>query len=77
MCIRDRSLADLPIEERLKQHIIDGERIGLEDALKIALESYKPLQIINTFLLDGMKVVGELLARGKCSCPSSCKAPRR
>jgi len=28
---------DLPIEEQLKQHIIDGERIGLEDALANAL----------------------------------------
>jgi 5-methyltetrahydrofolate--homocysteine methyltransferase len=63
------SLADLPIEERLKQHIIDGERIGLEDALKIALEQYKPLEIINTFLLDGMKVVGELFGSGQMQLP--------
>ena len=62
-------LSDLPIEERLKQHIIDGERIGLEDALKIALESYQPLQIINTFLLDGMKVVGELFGSGQMQLP--------
>jgi 5-methyltetrahydrofolate--homocysteine methyltransferase len=63
------SLADLPIEERLKQHIIDGERIGLEDALKIALENYAPLHIINTFLLDGMKVVGELFGSGQMQLP--------
>ncbi len=63
------SLADLPIEERLKQHIIDGERIGLEDALKLALEQYPPLQIINTFLLDGMKVVGELFGSGQMQLP--------
>jgi 5-methyltetrahydrofolate--homocysteine methyltransferase len=63
------SLADLPIEERLKQHIIDGERIGLEDALKLALEQYKPLDIINTFLLDGMKVVGELFGSGQMQLP--------
>lgn len=63
------SLADLPIEERLKQHIIDGERIGLEAALKLALETYKPLQIINTFLLDGMKVVGELFGSGQMQLP--------
>jgi 5-methyltetrahydrofolate--homocysteine methyltransferase len=63
------SLADLPIEERLKQHIIDGERIGLEDALKIALDRYKPLDIINTFLLNGMKVVGELFGSGQMQLP--------
>jgi 5-methyltetrahydrofolate--homocysteine methyltransferase len=63
------SLADLPMEERLKQHIIDGERIGLEDALKIALETYPPLHIINTFLLDGMKVVGVLFGSGQMQLP--------
>ncbi|MFM8604845.1 MAG: vitamin B12 dependent-methionine synthase activation domain-containing protein, partial [Cyanobium sp.] len=63
------SLADLPIEERLKQHIIDGERIGLEPALDEALQMYPPLQIINTFLLDGMKVVGELFGSGQMQLP--------
>ena len=63
------SLADLPIEDRLKQHIIDGERIGLEGALDLALQSYPPLQIINTFLLDGMKVVGELFGSGQMQLP--------
>ncbi|MEA5465458.1 methionine synthase [Leptothoe sp. PORK10 BA2] len=64
------SLADLPIEERLKQHIIDGERIGLDVALQVALDTpYDPLQIINTFLLDGMKVVGELFGSGQMQLP--------
>jgi 5-methyltetrahydrofolate--homocysteine methyltransferase len=63
------SLADLPVEQRLKQHIIDGERIGLETALNEALASYPPLQIINTFLLDGMKVVGELFGSGQMQLP--------
>lgn len=63
------SLADLPIEERLKQHIIDGERIGLDVALQIALKQYAPLAIINTFLLNGMKVVGELFGSGQMQLP--------
>ena len=63
------SLADLPVEERLKQHIIDGERIGLEDALNEGLQSYPPLDIVNTFLLDGMKVVGELFGSGQMQLP--------
>jgi 5-methyltetrahydrofolate--homocysteine methyltransferase len=67
---RDRSLDEsLPIEERLKRHIIDGERIGLEENLKKALEQYPPLEIINTFLLDGMKVVGELFGSGQMQLP--------
>jgi 5-methyltetrahydrofolate--homocysteine methyltransferase len=60
---------NLPIDERLKQHIIDGERIGLEDALNEALQQYPPLAIINTFLLDGMKVVGELFGSGQMQLP--------
>ena len=63
------SLADLPVEERLKQHIIDGERIGLEEALNQGLENYQPLEIVNTFLLDGMKVVGELFGSGQMQLP--------
>ncbi len=61
--------ANLPIEERLKQHIIDGERLGLEDALNEALKLYPPLDIINTFLLDGMKVVGDLFGSGQMQLP--------
>ncbi|GBF81085.1 methionine synthase [Aphanothece sacrum] len=61
--------ANLPIEERLKQHIIDGERLGLEDALTQALKQYPPLDIINIFLLDGMRVVGELFGSGQMQLP--------
>lgn len=60
---------NLPIEERLKQHIIDGERIGLDEALNEALQQYPPLDIINIFLLDGMKVVGELFGSGQMQLP--------
>ena len=60
---------DLPLEERLKRHIIDGERIGLEDQLAEALKQYPPLEIVNTFLLDGMKVVGELFGSGQMQLP--------
>ncbi len=63
------SLADLPLEERLKQHIIDGERIGLDAALQEALVVHPPLKIINTYLLDGMKVVGELFGSGQMQLP--------
>jgi 5-methyltetrahydrofolate--homocysteine methyltransferase len=67
---RDRTQDQhLPVEERLKQHIIDGERIGLEQQLAKALETYPPLEIINTLLLDGMKVVGELFGSGQMQLP--------
>ena len=59
----------LPVEERLKRHIIDGEKIGLEDQLKVALEKYSALDIINNILLDGMKVVGDLFGSGQMQLP--------
>lgn len=60
---------DIPVEEELKQRIIDGDRVGLEDALSRALKQYKPLEIINDILLGGMKVVGELFGSGKMQLP--------
>ncbi|OOV33928.1 methionine synthase [Candidatus Synechococcus spongiarum] len=63
------TLADLPVEERLKQHIIDGERLNLEESLELALQTHPPLEIVNRFLLDGMKVVGELFGSGQMQLP--------
>ena len=60
---------NLTLEDSLKNHIIDGEKIGLEDQLNKALKKYKPLEIINTFLLDGMKVVGDLFGSGQMQLP--------
>ena len=57
------------IEERLQYHIIDGEKIGLEDNLKLALEKYSALEIINNILLEGMKVVGDLFGSGQMQLP--------
>ncbi|MEQ1764715.1 MAG: vitamin B12 dependent-methionine synthase activation domain-containing protein, partial [Pyrinomonadaceae bacterium] len=62
-------VSNLSIEDKLKHHIIDGERIGLEDSLKLALEKYPPLEIINDILLDGMKTVGDLFGSGQMQLP--------
>ncbi|MCW5959591.1 MAG: methionine synthase [Pyrinomonadaceae bacterium] len=64
-----KDISSLPIEERLKEHIIEGEKIGLEDNLKIALEKYPALDIINNILLGGMKVVGDLFGSGQMQLP--------
>ena len=60
---------NLTLEEKLKNHIVDGEKIGIEEQLNNALKKYKPLEIINTYLLDGMKVVGELFGSGQMQLP--------
>ena len=57
------------VEEKLKFHIIDGEKLGLEGNLKLALEKYSALDIINSILLDGMKVVGDLFGSGQMQLP--------
>ncbi len=70
--------AALPLEEKLKQMIIRGERtigagaekLSLVDVLEQALERYSPLDLINTVLLDGMKTVGELFGARKMQLPS-------
>ncbi|MFL6466780.1 MAG: methionine synthase, partial [Pyrinomonadaceae bacterium] len=62
-------ITNLPVEEWLKHHIIDGEKIGLEDSLKQAMEKYPPLEIINDILLDGMKTVGDLFGSGQMQLP--------
>jgi len=66
---RAEELAGLPLEERLRRRIIDGERNGLEADLDAALEDRPALEIINDTLLEGMKVVGELFGSGQMQLP--------
>ena len=67
---RAEALAALPLFERLQRRIIDGEKVGLEDDLKAAMaQGTKPLEIINSHLLEGMKVVGELFGKGEMQLP--------
>ena len=67
-------IADLPIEQRLEQRIISGQRPGLPEDLDQALEKYNALYIINEFLLNGMKVVGELFGSGQMQLPFVLKS---
>jgi 5-methyltetrahydrofolate--homocysteine methyltransferase len=57
------------IEERLKNRIIDGNKVGINSDLDEALKQFSPLEIINTILLDGMKVVGDLFGSGQMQLP--------
>lgn len=59
----------LPLEEKLKRRIVDGDKIGIDGDLKAALKKYSPLQIINEILLDGMRVVGDLFGSGQMQLP--------
>ncbi|MFC0598114.1 methionine synthase [Streptomyces palmae] len=66
---KSEELLALPLEERLKRRIIDGERNGLEADLDTALGERPALDIVNDTLLDGMKVVGELFGSGQMQLP--------
>jgi 5-methyltetrahydrofolate--homocysteine methyltransferase len=60
---------NLPVEEKLKRHIIDGEKRDLTVHLDEAMKVHTPLAIINDILLGGMKVVGELFGSGQMQLP--------
>jgi len=61
---------DWPVDQRLSQRIIDGNRNGLETDLTEALDSgMGALAIVNDVLLEGMKVVGERFASGEMQLP--------
>ncbi|MGZ4143014.1 MAG: methionine synthase, partial [Actinomycetota bacterium] len=66
---RRDELEALPLEKRLQQRIIDGARDGLQADLDEALQTRAALDIINDFLLEGMKVVGDLFASGEMQLP--------
>jgi 5-methyltetrahydrofolate--homocysteine methyltransferase len=67
---RAAELAALPLEKRLERRIVDGEKVGLEDDLTLARDAgIAPLSIINDFLLEGMKTVGELFGKGEMQLP--------
>ena len=66
---RAAELMSLPLSERLKRRIIDGERPGLEADLDEALAERPALEIVNDVLLDGMKTVGELFGAGQMQLP--------
>ncbi|UQX00405.1 methionine synthase [Streptomyces sp. RerS4] len=66
---RAEELLALPLEERLRRRIIDGEKNGLEADLDEALQTRPALDIVNDTLLEGMKVVGELFGSGQMQLP--------
>jgi 5-methyltetrahydrofolate--homocysteine methyltransferase len=66
---RAAELAGLPLWERLRRRIIDGEKAGLEADLDEGLASRPALEIVNDVLLDGMKTVGELFGSGQMQLP--------
>ncbi len=61
---------DWPVERRLEQRIVDGNRTGLDEELDEGLSAgHSPLGLVNDVLLSGMRTVGELFASGDMQLP--------
>ncbi|HEX2039326.1 MAG TPA: methionine synthase [Acidimicrobiales bacterium] len=59
-----------PVERRLEQRIVDGDKDGIEADLDEALASgLSALTVVNDVLLAGMKTVGDLFGSGQMQLP--------
>ncbi len=65
----------LAVDERLARRIIDGDQNNIISDLDEALAGgTRPLDIINDFLLEGMRVVGDRFATGEMQLPFVLKS---
>ncbi len=60
---------DLPVLERLRRGILDGEKQAILADVDEALKEHDPLKLINEVLLGAMKVVGERFGAGEMQLP--------
>lgn len=74
---KDREINPMTISEQLEQDMIQGEILGLNEHLVIALNEFKdPIKIIEGPLLSGMKKVGEHFGKGEMFLPQVVKTAR-
>ncbi|MDQ7055664.1 MAG: homocysteine S-methyltransferase family protein [Persephonella sp.] len=66
---QDEELSRLPLDERIKKLLIDGEKDRLIKTVEEARQTIPPEKIINEILIDGMKIVGDLFGEGKMQLP--------
>ncbi|MBN1559680.1 methionine synthase [candidate division KSB1 bacterium] len=59
----------LPLDEKIKGRVINGNRSGLQEILLEALRENRAEEIINNWLIPAMQVVGELFGAGKMQLP--------
>ena len=67
--VEDSPRADLPVLERLRRGILDGEKQAILADVDEALMDHDPLKLINETLLAAMKVVGERFGAGEMQLP--------
>lgn len=64
------------IEKRLQHSLIKGYSEYLNSDIEEALKTYKPLEIIEKILLEGMNIIGEYFGEGKMFLPQVVKSSR-
>jgi len=57
------------LDDQIKQHVIDGNRSGMEKLLLQSLQKKTALEIINNLLIPAMKTVGDLFSSGQMQLP--------
>ena len=60
---------DTPLEDRIRERVIQGHRSGIEKLLARELENRSAVEIINKILIPAMKEVGELFGAGRMQLP--------
>ncbi len=65
----DEAFMKLPLEEKLRKLLIEGDKERMLALLPEAKEEIAPERIVNEILIDAMKVVGELFGSGKMQLP--------
>jgi 5-methyltetrahydrofolate--homocysteine methyltransferase len=73
---KDDAWREGSVEARLKHALLYGRSEHLETDLTEALQTYKPLELIEGPLMDGMNVVGDLFGAGKMFLPQVVKTAR-
>lgn len=74
---KDEAWRNAPVEERLKHALIKGIVDYIEADTEEARKKYfKPLDVIEGPLMDGMNVVGDLFGSGKMFLPQVVKSAR-
>lgn len=73
---KDDAWREGSVEARFKHALLYGRGEYLETDINEALEKYKPLEIIEGPLMDGMNVVGDLFGAGKMFLPQVVKTAR-
>ncbi|WP_234697164.1 methionine synthase [Nitrosophilus alvini] len=65
----DDEFEKLPLEEKIKQLLIDGDKDRMMPLLKKAKDEIAAEKIVNEILIEAMKVVGELFGSGQMQLP--------